>query len=171
MVLESERLEYRSVEEILPGKVRTSAKAIIIENNRLLTIKCIDNDGLPFNLLPGGGQVKKETIRDALIRECREEIGVDVIPGDIRYVRDYIAQNHEFAKWDAEFHQVELMFLCRIIDNAEPHPGTTPDNWQTGVEWLDLARLSEYTLYPKVLRELIHANGECTGPIYLGDVN
>jgi ADP-ribose pyrophosphatase YjhB (NUDIX family) len=151
--------------------IRNSAKAIIIDGGRLLTIRCTDDDGLPFYLLPGGGQNKKESITDALIRECREEVGVTVIPGDIRYVRDYISMNHEFAQTNPEFHQVEFMFICRINGDDEPHMGHIKDEWQNGVEWLDLKRIAEYALYPKALKKLITSAGDLTGPVYLGDVN
>ncbi|NPV02662.1 MAG: NUDIX domain-containing protein [Brevinematales bacterium] len=151
--------------------IRNSAKAIIIDRGRLLTIRCTDDDGLPFYLLPGGGQNKKESITDALIRECREEVGVGVIPGDLRYVRDYISMNHEFSHVNPEFHQVEYMFVCRIDGDGEPHPGHIMDTRQDGVDWLDLSKLAELALYPKILRELITPAGELTGPVYLGDVN
>ncbi|OHD57008.1 MAG: hypothetical protein A2Y33_08765 [Spirochaetes bacterium GWF1_51_8] len=154
----------------MDNSVRTSAKAIIIDCGRLLTIKCVDDGGTPFYLLPGGGQNHEESITDALIRECREEIGVTVLPGDLRYVRDYIERNHEFSHRNKDFHQVEFMFVCRIDGDNEPRTGHIPDTWQNGVEWLDLDRIAEYALYPKILKELITPTGELTGPVYLGDV-
>ena len=42
---------------------------------------------------------------------------------------------------------------------------------QTGVEWLDLARLSEYRIYPGRLKEVIGADGSLDDEVYLGDVN
>jgi ADP-ribose pyrophosphatase YjhB (NUDIX family) len=54
--------------------IRTSAKAIIISNDRLLTVKYEQNNEKYFTL-PGGGQNHNEDLKSALIRECLEEIG------------------------------------------------------------------------------------------------
>ena len=55
-------------------KVRNSAKAVIIRDNKLLVLIKRDQDG-PYAVLPGGGQRWGETLPDALMRECQEEIG------------------------------------------------------------------------------------------------
>ncbi len=54
--------------------IRISAKAIIISNDRLLTIKHEQNNEKYFTL-PGGGQNHNEDLKSALIRECLEEVG------------------------------------------------------------------------------------------------
>ena len=88
-------------------KLRNSAKAIIIQNNRLLAIRGKDPWG-DYYLLPGGGQRAGETILEALQRECLEEIGTTVVTHDLRLVREYIGRNHEFAEYAGDVHQVEL---------------------------------------------------------------
>lgn len=90
--------------------LRNSVKAIIVEDGKILCIKCKDDWGF-FYLLPGGGQEPGETLPDALTRECLEEIGTKVTVGDLVFVRDYISANHEFAEYESEVHQVELMFI------------------------------------------------------------
>lgn len=149
-------------------KVRISAKAIIIRNGRLLLMRAKDRDG-DYYLLPGGGQKHGETLHDALVRECAEETGALVEPGKPRYIRDYVARNHEFAKWDRDFHQVEIMFACRYVRKlGEPHE---PDNAQTGAAWVPLKKLGAVRLYPSVLKILIGPDGKLRGPMYLGDCN
>ena len=59
----------------MTNKVRCSGKAIIIEDNRLLTIVKKDEDGL-YYIFPGGGQELGETIEQCVKRECLEELGV-----------------------------------------------------------------------------------------------
>ena len=76
--------------------IRNSAKAIIIEGNKLLAIKLVDEEGYWY-CLPGGGQEPGEALHDALRRECREEIDAEIEIGDLRFVRDYIGKNHEYA--------------------------------------------------------------------------
>ena len=150
--------------------IRNSAKAIIIQNGRLLAIKNRDPEG-DWYILPGGGQNHGETLHEALQRECYEEIGATVTIGPLRLIREYIAQNHEFAAEDGSLHQVELMFQCEIDPQYSPATGHTPDAYQTGVSWLPLDALDRYRLYPSVLKFVLK-DGEATSfPAYLGDVN
>ena len=152
--------------------IRNSAKAIIIVDARLLTIKCLDPEGF-FYILPGGGQLPGETLSSALERECREEISVAVTIGDLVCIREYIGKNHEFAK-DAEVHQIEFMFACSLQDGTSVGPGEQPDQWQVGVEWIPLDRLETARFYPKALRRTFAEygqSGRSQHPIYLGDLN
>jgi 8-oxo-dGTP diphosphatase len=150
------------------GHVRLSVKAIIVQGGRLLAVRNRDELG-DWYLLPGGGQEVGETVDAALRRECIEEIGCEVRRGRLRYIRDYIGRNHEFAATDADSHQVELMFECDIA--ADPVVGTRPDVNQTGVEWLPLASLGAYRLYPSALCTLIPNADPADEALYLGDVN
>ncbi len=150
------------------GKVRVSAKAILVRDGKLLLMRGKDRSGA-YYLLPGGGQRAGETLREALTRECAEETGILVRPGRVRYVRDYIARNHEFAEWDRDFHQVEVMFVCTFVRRlGRPRE---PDASQTGFRWLPLGRLRAARFYPAVLKGLISGDGRMRGPVYLGDVN
>jgi 8-oxo-dGTP diphosphatase len=149
--------------------VRVAAKAVIVRDGKLLVTKNVGIDGT-FYLLPGGGQEPGEPLLAALRRECQEEIGADVDVHDLLYVRDYIGRNHEFRFADGEFHQLELMFRCSLLEGQEPCVGTTPDIRQVAVEWIDLTRLDRYALYPKILQTLLRSEiGDRA--MYLGDVN
>jgi ADP-ribose pyrophosphatase YjhB (NUDIX family) len=150
--------------------VRNSAKAIIIADGRLLAVRNV-TAGVAWYLLPGGGQNHGETLVEALERECTEEASIEIEVGDIVFVRDYISMNHEFAEEDNGAHQVEFMFQCSIKGNKQPVTGTVADKWQTGVEWLPLNTLHEYSLYPSQLKELLSHGIPRSRPVYLGDVN
>jgi len=152
------------------GTIRNSAKAIIIEDGKMLFTKNKDHLGI-FYLLPGGGQEHQENLQEALKRECMEEISADISIGDIKFIREYIGKNHEFAEWDSEVHQIEYMFECDLLSKAEPKSGVVPDNMQVGVEWLDLKKLDEYRIYPKLLKYMINEDGTFESKVYLGDTN
>jgi len=154
----------------LPTGIRNSAKAIIIRNSELLAIKN-RSDGADWYILPGGGQNHSESLIETLKRECFEEASIDVEVGDILFVRDYIAGNHEFAAQDGDAHQVEFMFQCTIASDARPELGMDADQWQVGVQWLPLSRLSEFDLYPSGLKEALASGIPENHPVYLGDVN
>lgn len=151
-------------------RLRNSAKAVIIKNGELLVTEN-RSMGTVWYLLPGGGQKHGETITDALIRECIEELSIPVIPLDLLFIRDYISRNHEFAAEDADAHQVEFMFRCEIPEGAQPSMGGTPDPMQTGVAWLPLEKIDEFSLYPKKLKEILKNGIPDNHPVYLGDIN
>ena len=151
-------------------EIRNSAKAIIIEGEKILFTKNKDHLGF-FYLLPGGGQEREENLTEALKRECMEEITAEISVGDIKFIREYIGKNHEFAEWDSEIHQIEYMFECKLLGNNELKNGIVPDSMQVGLEWIELSRLGEYRIYPSALKGVINEDGTFKDRVYLGDTN
>ena len=157
--------------------LRPSAKAIIIRDGSLLVLRMRDEEALWY-LLPGGGVEFGETLHEALRRECREELGVEVEIGPLRFVREYIAAHHEFAH-EGDAHQVEYMFICRIVGQNGDCPldavggavPLLPDKGQLGIDWLPVAALEEHRFYPKTLRPLLGRMDDPETPTCLGDVN
>lgn len=159
-----------------PTAVRVAAKAVIIRDGRLLTVKAQDlmYPERFYYALPGGGQEPGENLHDAMRRECLEEIGAHVEVGPLLYVREYIGPNHEYAAVDGRFHQVEMVFACTLVDESELGNGRAPDARQVAVEWLELSRLDRYFFRPRALVEPLMSSpspSPASQPIYLGDVN
>jgi ADP-ribose pyrophosphatase YjhB (NUDIX family) len=151
--------------------VRNSAKALIVHESKLLVTRNRDLFG-EFYLLPGGGQNHGETLEKALMRECLEELGAQIKVLDLVLIREYLSANHEFAEIDQNIHQIEFMFACELLEQVNTRATTEPDAMQTGVEWLPIAKLEDYRLYPKTLIELIKNHSDLSFPrIYLGDTN
>ncbi|WP_339168250.1 NUDIX domain-containing protein [Paenibacillus sp. FSL R5-0341] len=149
--------------------IRNSAKAVIVQDGRLLVIRLEDQYGTAY-VFPGGGQEKGEELKDAVARECLEEIGQAVNVGELLHIREYIGKNHEFAEWDADIHQVEFYFACSLIDpEATVFEGSNPDDHQVAVERIALEDLSQIRLYPKTIGELLLQSDSSS--IYLGDLN
>ncbi len=150
--------------------IRNSVKAIIIENSKILLNKCDFNDGKTAYLFSGGGQEIGETFVEALKRECLEELGAQVSVGELVWVREYIGKNHLFAESESDMHQVEYYFLCQLHEQL-PQP-TNPDSHQIGTEWVSVARLHQFPLYPKLLiPQLQRYEQGLQTTIYLGDIN
>ncbi|WP_051217468.1 NUDIX domain-containing protein [Paenibacillus assamensis] len=86
---------------------------------------------------------KQVMTKAAVVRECLEEIGCAVEVEDIVHIRAYTGNNHEFAEWDYDVHQVEFYFECRLAGAQTPNNGRNPDDNQVGVEWIEIDRLHE----------------------------
>ncbi|MHB0999250.1 MAG: NUDIX domain-containing protein [Armatimonadota bacterium] len=150
--------------------IKNSAKAIIIQDGKLLCTKNQDSDGY-YYLLPGGGQNPGETIVDALKRECMEEVSASVEVGDLIFIRELIGKNHEFAEDWRDMHVVDFIFTCTLISLHECVNGAALDDNQIGAEWLPIDRLHEYRLYPLSMRGMIRKIANKNTPVFLGDIN
>jgi ADP-ribose pyrophosphatase YjhB (NUDIX family) len=126
-------------------QIRTSAKAVIIKNGKLLSIKL--NDGKEeWYILPGGGQSSEEILPQTVEREVKEEVGIDVKCKDLLFVIEGVHGE--------SFHRIDLVFLCDYLGkaaNANLHSDTN----QIGFDWLDLSVLNRLPLYPSKLRRPI----------------
>ncbi len=161
---------HQSVAYAMPLKpLRNSAKALIIEHGKVLCTRNCDLLG-DFFILPGGGQNHGETLKQAVLRECLEEIGSTVEVGNLLFVREYISANHELAEFDHSIHQIEFMFACKLLEPVGSHLCAETDAMQTGVEWLAVKDLPQLRFYPAALIDQIRAwpdHSEST--VYLGD--
>ncbi|MCC5808369.1 MAG: NUDIX domain-containing protein [Opitutales bacterium] len=150
--------------------IRPAARAIVIHDGKLLAAKMRDRQGV-YYILPGGGQQPGETLREAVVRECMEECGVEVEVQELLYVREYIGKNHTFSDRHARFHQLEHVFRCRVLDPHAVVPGGNCDNHQVGVNWLALEAMAAIRFYPEVIKPFFTADGIEVPCIYLGDCN
>jgi ADP-ribose pyrophosphatase YjhB (NUDIX family) len=152
-----------------PTTIRVANKAIIIRDDHLLVTVNSSPSGT-FYLCPGGGQDHGEDAYEGLRRECREEIGCDVVVGDFAFLRDYVGADHEFADHDGGHHQREAYFFCRLAPGVEPSFDGEGDVWQTGIAWIPLEGLEDQPLWPKALAPWLASPIEAR-PGYLGNVN
>jgi ADP-ribose pyrophosphatase YjhB (NUDIX family) len=155
--------------------IRVAAKAVVVDGGRILLTRNLhpDDPEGEFYLLPGGGQDYGEPLADCLRREVCEETGYSVEVGDVLWVRDYIGARHEFAAYERDVHQVEIMFACTVDHTRPPVSLVAADTWQLSVEWVPVGDLTEVRLFPNSLvPELVRWVGErWPGAGYLGDVN
>lgn len=152
-------------------RIRVANKAVIVRDDALLVTVNEDDGGYDvWYALPGGGQEWGEDAVTALRRECCEEIGCDVEVGELLGVRDYVAQNHQFAHLDSDFHQQENFFACTLAEGQDPRMTSTGDTYQTGFRWIPLRELPRSPLFPEVLRTRL-LEDPAARRRYLGDVN
>ncbi|WP_257477150.1 NUDIX domain-containing protein [Acidipropionibacterium jensenii] len=149
------------------GRTRAASRALIIRDGRLL-VEINDDGDLVWWSLPGGGQEFGETKEQGLVRECREEIGCEVVVGDFALALDYIGANHLLH--EDLFSQTEVYFWCTLAEGSEPHMSYNPDDFQTGLRWVPLDQLPGSPLFPAAISQWLGAD-PATRPCWLGDAD
>jgi 8-oxo-dGTP diphosphatase len=86
--------------------------AIIIEGSRVLLVKRAHPPLQDEWSIPGGVLEVGELVREAAIREAREETGLTVEPGELLGVYDRVLRD---ADKRVQYHYVLIDFLCRRV--------------------------------------------------------
>jgi 8-oxo-dGTP diphosphatase len=89
--------------------------AIIIEDRRVLLVKRAHPPIKGQWSIPGGALEIGELVREAAVREAREETGLIVEPGELLGVFDRVLRNPEQR---VQYHYVLIDFLCRRTGGA-----------------------------------------------------
>ena len=85
---------------------------IIIENGQVVLVKRAHPPLQNQWSIPGGVLEVGELVREAAIREAREETGLTVEPGELLGVYDRILRN---PGQQVQYHYVLIDFLCRRV--------------------------------------------------------
>jgi 8-oxo-dGTP diphosphatase len=128
--------------EQVENEHRISAGAIVIQDDRVLLVRYNDRDGKSFLVGPGGRVENNEGINQAVIREVREETGLEVNPSKILFVEDLL--------W-RQFRMVKIWFLCNIIGGKLYR---TPGAAEEGIieaGWYSKDQLHDEVVYPAPL--------------------
>jgi 8-oxo-dGTP pyrophosphatase MutT (NUDIX family) len=130
----------------------TRLQAAIVRGGRLLLVQCALAGEPPFWLLPGGGREPGESDAEAVAREVREELGVEVEVG--RVLDDVPADPPDgtYTRWRT--------FLCRLKGGEPAACGADGAATLTAVRWLPLREGGEWDaalrgdpfLYPQLER-------------------
>lgn len=86
--------------------------AIIIEGDRVVLVKRAHPPIQGQWSIPGGVLEVGELVREAAVREAREETGLIVEPAELLGVYDRILRNEEQR---VQYHYVLVDFLCRLV--------------------------------------------------------
>ena len=128
--------------------VRSTAKAIIIHNDKILLNKCYDKHNGHYYSLPGGGQEKYESIYDAIIRECKEETGYNVTPIRFCGICEEICDNDDTRKNYSQYaHKLYHIFICNLV-NEETVTPTNIDDMQEHSEWIAIEETKSIRILP-----------------------
>ena len=134
--------------------------AVLNDAGHILLIHKVDND---LWALPGGGHDAGESITNTVIREVREETGLDVEVE--RLVGTYTDPRHVMAYDDGEVRQqFSLCFGARWVGGEPLEDGSETK----GVRWVDPADLDKLNIHPTMRRRIDHALDPTRTVPYLG---
>lgn len=120
--------------------------AIVVDKGALLLVKRDREPARGQWSLPGGRVEVGETLREALVREVREETGVDVDVDGLVGVAERIVRDDEGA---IEYHYVILDYLC----NARSTALTAGDD-ASEAKWVPVGELADMHLTAGLLEFL-----------------
>jgi 8-oxo-dGTP diphosphatase len=117
--------------------------AVIIEDSRVVLVKRAHPPLQAEWSIPGGVLEVGELVREAAIREAREETGLTVEPGELLGVYDRVLRD---AKKRVQYHYLLIDFLCRrVAGNLAAASDAAEVRWFTREELPEL-KLAEDTL-------------------------
>jgi len=95
-----------------PDRPFVGVGAVIVEGGRVLLVKRRFEPLAGQWSLPGGAVDVGETLEACVIREMREETGLDVMPGPVIEVFDRITHD---ADGRVQYHYVLVDYVCRPV--------------------------------------------------------
>jgi len=118
--------------------IRVGTRAVIFnEDNEILVVTNLPESD--YYYLPGGGVRFHEKIEDCLVREVKEETGLEVKAERLLWVRDFI-------EGFPDLHGIELFFLATITGGEfKPMHDTEP----LACSFLTVEKLERIRFYPK----------------------
>ncbi|MFC5078174.1 CTP pyrophosphohydrolase [Vibrio thalassae] len=126
-------------------KHRIRAAGIALQDNKILMLRVRDQYSGEYWIPPGGGLEDSDvSSKQALVRECREETGLDVTVGPLLCVREF----HEIS---TDRYHVELFYLLESwsgtlsLDNLA---GLNDSEYIQQVAWVDIEALNQYKVFP-----------------------
>lgn len=120
------------------SKPIAAVSALVVRDNKVLLVRRSKEPYSGFWSLPGGAVELGETVREALVREVREETSVEVEPAEVLDVTDVIRRD----KSSIPVHYVVVTFKAFYLDGF---PAPSSDVSETGWFTLSEARSMQLT--------------------------
>ena len=141
---------------------RNSAKAIVINNGKLLVNRCESRFGEYFTL-PGGGQRSGEMLTETVRRELLEETGYSVKPLRLSGIYERVSEGRD----EGLCHKIYFIFLCRLESGERKIPSEI-DRFQIDSVWIPLREVSTRNLFPRAIRDNIRSLTGYGETIFIG---
>ena len=128
------------------GEIETIARGVCVKDGKVLLCR---GKGAASTYLPGGHIEFGETGAEALVREMKEETGLDSTAGKLLGVVE-----SSFLQHGEKHCEINLVYELSI-ENSDV---AAQEDW-IGFEWCPLSNLDDANLLPVDIRRLIPENG------------
>lgn len=123
---------------------RLAARAVIVEDARLLLVNAVADPASTLWCAPGGGVETGASLPGTLVREVHEETGLAIEVGAPCLV-------NEFHAPERGFHQVEVFFRCQVVTGALDAGWRDPEGIVTRRRWVSRAEMGGLRFKPDSL--------------------
>ncbi|MFA0441655.1 pyrophosphatase [Vibrio sp. 10N.286.49.C2] len=127
-------------------KHRIRAAGIALNNDNILLLKVSDEHSGEYWIPPGGGlEGSDQSSKHALVREYKEETGLDVVVGPLLFVR-------EFLETARDTYHVELFYQIESWSGSlglHHLSGLNDESYIHAVQWVPLAELANIKTFPR----------------------
>lgn len=134
---------------------RLAARAIILQDSRLLLVNAYPDGQSDLWCAPGGGVEKHASLHDNLKREVQEETGLTVSVGAPCLI-------NEFHDPDLGFHQVDIYFRCTIVAGVLDPNWRDPEGIVSQRVFFSRTEMHNITFKPDSLPDVAWADGPLT---------
>ena len=122
--------------------------ALVVDQDELLLVRRTRDPAIGRWAMPGGRVEPGETLAEAVVRELREETGLEGVCGEYVGLAEIIDPDH---------HIVVLDFRAHLLVHGDPQPGDDVDE----ARWVPLGEVVDHSLVPG-LGEFLHDHGVIT---------
>jgi len=137
-----------------PARPRVGVGGVLVQDGKVLLIRRGKEPLRGRWVVPGGTVEPGETLEEALVREMREETGLEVVPTALLTVVDAIHREDG----QLVYHYVILDYLCRLL-SGEARAGSDAE----ALAWAGLEELESFDLPPKALEVVREAFDRAAG--------
>jgi len=137
-------------------KIRVSARAIVFDEDKVLLNRF--GDGAYYNF-PGGGIEERENARLTVVREVKEETGLEVSSGDFVFALEYEPWSGGHVYGDG--HHISFFFRCELLNSNRITTPELPDIdplnpvMISQSVWVPVAELPKIELLPHINNNLL----------------
>ena len=124
---------------------------VILEYNKKILIE--KNKEFDYCVLPGGRIHTLESTEEALIREVKEELGIDISEKNLKIFS--IIENF-FEKDNKNYHELYYLYKIELDNDYNIKDGfENIDNNDSDFYWYTREKFKENNILPSILKEII----------------
>ncbi|MFJ7828285.1 NUDIX hydrolase [Psychrobacillus sp. NPDC096623] len=133
------------------GRFNYRVAGLLVHDEKLLIMQ---DKGQPYYYVPGGRIRMNEKSEDAVKREIKEELGIEVNVNRMLWVNENFFKEESFHE---QFHEVCFFYLLELKDEEVLKKGSkfvVDENGKTHTYyWKSLDEINNINLYPQFLKE------------------